>query len=49
LIDVEGHRRNIRISLSLTDIKTGFVVAQSATRVRGEVATPTAFIATVHR
>ena len=34
-----------RISLSLTDIKTGFVVAQSATRIRSEGVdtTPTAF------
>lgn len=34
-----------RISLSLTDIKSGFVVAQSATRVRGNGVntTPTAF------
>ncbi|MEO8302949.1 MAG: OmpA family protein [Betaproteobacteria bacterium] len=36
---------SFRINLSLTDIKTGFVVAQSAARVRGDAVdtTPTAF------
>ena len=36
---------SFRINLSLTDIKTGFVVAQSAARIRGDAVdtTPTAF------
>jgi len=41
----KGTAGTFRISLSLTDIKTGFVVAQSATRVRSEGVdtTPTPF------
>jgi hypothetical protein len=41
----KGAAGTFRISLSLTDIKTGFVVAQSAARVRSEGidTTPTAF------
>ena len=41
----KGAAGTFRISLSLTDIKTGFVVAQSAARVRSEGVdtTPTAF------
>jgi len=44
-IDAAKAGGTFRISLSLTDIKTGFVVAQSATRVRGEGVdtTPTSF------
>ena len=41
----KGTAGTFRISLSLTDIKTGFVVAQSATRIRSEGVdmTPTPF------
>jgi outer membrane protein OmpA-like peptidoglycan-associated protein len=44
-IDAAKGTTTFRISLSLTDIKTGFVVAQSASRVRGEGVdtTPTPF------
>jgi len=44
-IDAGKGTSTFRISLSLTDIKTGFVVAQSASRVRGEGVdtTPTPF------
>lgn len=45
-LDASGAARGtFRISLSLTDIKTGFVVAQSVARARGEGVdtTPTAF------
>jgi len=44
-IDVKATSGTFRISLSLTDIKTGFVVAQSVARIRSEGVdtTPTAF------
>src|SRR6266480_1500405 len=44
-IDVKAASGTFRISLSLTDIKTGFVVAQSVARIRSEGVdtTPTAF------
>src|SRR6202040_3025232 len=44
-IDAAKATGTFRISLSLTDIKTGFVVAQSAARIRSEGVdtTPTAF------
>jgi outer membrane protein OmpA-like peptidoglycan-associated protein len=44
-IDVKAATGTFRISLSLTDIKTGFVVAQSVARIRSEGVdtTPTAF------
>jgi len=44
-IDAKAGTGTFRISLSLTDIKTGFVVAQSVARIRSEGVdtTPTAF------
>ena len=44
-IDAKATSGTFRISLSLTDIKTGFVVAQSVARIRSEGVdtTPTAF------
>jgi len=44
-IDAKAASGTFRISLSLTDIKTGFVVAQSVARIRSEGVdtTPTAF------
>jgi len=44
-IDVAASRSTFRINLSLTDIRTGIVVAQSVARIRGEGVdtTPTAF------